>query len=109
MPSGGEHIAYCQDKLGISGIDIHEWMDEPSQQHHKGRHRILRHTPDTEVPERFIKKYGEELTKKIILNHIKLDNMTPKELSKYYEKRAIKTRKEREEFFKSYRGTTLLR
>lgn len=72
MPSREEHCQHTVERYGVTGEDIHEWMDEPSLILGP-QHRNERHDPKQEIPPIFITKYGEELARNIILDHIFLD------------------------------------
>ena len=72
MPSKTEHCTHTLDRYGVTGEDIHSWIDEPSRL--GGNHRRFRHDPDQEIPKIFIDKYGEQLARNIILDHIYLDS-----------------------------------
>jgi len=71
MPSNEEHQEHTFQRYGIRAEDIHRWMDEPwvlyGQQHRWTRHDLKI------IPKVFIDKYGEELTKQIMIDHILLD------------------------------------
>ena len=72
LPNGVKHSEHSLIMYGVDGYDIHSWMDEPSQIY-GGGHRKFRHDPDIEIPQVFINKYGEELARNIILDHLYLD------------------------------------
>lgn len=56
---------------GVRADDIHTWMDAPSAIYGSS-HRWTRHDLGL-VPKKFLDKYGEELAKQIMLDHILLD------------------------------------
>lgn len=58
-------------RYGVTGSDIHAWMDEPSQLYGSS-HRWTRHNAKM-VPKKFIEKYGAELARAIMIDHILLD------------------------------------
>lgn len=71
MPLNAEHALHTLKRYGVTGEDIHKWMDEPSRV--IGNHRKFRHDPEQQIPKIFLKKYGDELARNIILDHIFLD------------------------------------
>ena len=71
MPSNEEHSKDTFEKLGVSAYDLHNWMDEPSSW--AGYlHRFYRHDPN-KPPKWAVEKYGLELTKKVMQEHLELD------------------------------------
>lgn len=86
MPSREEHCQHTLERYGVMGEDIHEWMDEPSLILGP-EHRNERHDPKQEIPPIFITKYGEELARNIILDHIFLDVKSVKGKAVIYTKR----------------------
>lgn len=60
--------------------DIHSWMDEPCLLYGVS-HRKVRHDFNQKIPQIFIDKYGEELARNIMTDHIILD-LKGRELSK---------------------------
>lgn len=72
MPGREEHCQHTLERYGVRGEDIHGWMDEPSLIL-GSEHRKERHDPTQETPQIFITKYGRELARNIILDHIFLD------------------------------------
>ncbi|MHA1973246.1 MAG: hypothetical protein ACTSW1_09645 [Candidatus Hodarchaeales archaeon] len=71
MPNNDEHSAHTLRRYGVSGSDIHAWMDEPSQLYGSS-HRWTRHNAKF-IPKQFIEKYGEEQARAIMIDHIMLD------------------------------------
>lgn len=71
MPQKWEHVKSTERLYGVSAEDIHSWMDEPwilyGEKHRKERHNL------DFVPKIFVGKYGEKLTRQIMLDHILLD------------------------------------
>ncbi len=86
MTGNREHCSHTLELFGVTGKDIHRWMDAPAKEFGQG-HRKTRHNADLEIPQVFIDRYGDELARKIVLDHIKLDNrhkdnsIIPKRLS----------------------------
>lgn len=76
MPNNDEHSKHTYDIYGVRGEEIHKWMDEPSRLY-GASHRKTRHDPDQSIPKIFVEKYGEELARNIIIDHILLDTKTP--------------------------------
>jgi len=72
MPNCAEHTIHCWNLYGVGGADIHQWMDEPSSLL-GSHHRKHRHDPQMKIPQKFINKYGEELARNIVLDHLYLD------------------------------------
>jgi len=71
MPSLEVHSQHSYQKLGEKAEDLHKWMDEPAEW--AGYlHRFYRHNPDN-PPEWAIKRYGLDQSKKIMKNHLELD------------------------------------
>jgi len=59
---------------GVDGKIIHDWMDKPvllTGPHH----RAHRHDINIELPKKFIDKYGEELARNILVDHLILDKI----------------------------------
>jgi len=73
MVDNKKHCQSCLQKYGIDGKDIHDWMDEPSYVYRE-KHRHFRHNLKQEIPICFINKYGKELSRNVILDHIILDS-----------------------------------
>ena len=71
MPNNDEHSSHTLHRYGVSGSDIHAWMDAPSQIYGSS-HRWTRHNAKM-IPKKFIEKYGEEQARAIIIDHIILD------------------------------------
>lgn len=80
MPLNDEHVQHTLKKYDVMGDDIHKWMDEPSRIAGND-HRRFRHDPDQEIPSCFIEKYGEDLARNILLDHIYLDTLNKSEIS----------------------------
>jgi len=72
MPSNKDHSEYTYDKYGVTGSDLHKWIDDPVREHGPS-HRKYRHSSGTKLPKRFIDKYGGKLARKIHESHIELD------------------------------------
>src|SRR4030042_1705722 len=72
MGNKDEHCRYTFERYGVTGEDIHKWMDEPAKISNVG-HRKYRHIPSQSVPKMFIEKYGFHLARYIIIDHILLD------------------------------------
>ena len=77
MANLSEHSRHTLKRYGVTGESIHRWMDEPSQI--DGEHRRFRHEVNTEIPREYIKEFGEELSRNILLDHIDLDKHTVSE------------------------------
>lgn len=71
MPNNLEHCQRSLERYGVEGEDIHSWMDEPAKIY-GSVHRLLRHELDW-IPKQFIDKYGEDLTRNIMLDHVSFD------------------------------------
>ena len=82
MPNNEEHCKHTLNLYGVRGEDIHRWMDEPSQLYGSS-HRWVRHDKYQEVPESFIKKYGETLARDIMMDHILADQIENKRPSNW--------------------------
>jgi len=78
MPDHSEHCKRTRELYGVDGAEIHRWMDEPSQLYGSS-HRWTRHDLSL-IPKKFIDKYGEELAKQIMLDHILLDRKGESEI-----------------------------
>ena len=74
MPNYKEHCEHTLSKYGVSGEDIHTWMDEPVRFCGQS-HRQFRHNSNTvkEVGRIFGSRYGRELAENIAIDHIMLD------------------------------------
>ena len=71
MPNHEEHCRHTKKLYGVRADDVHTWMDAPSAIYGSS-HRWTRHDLAL-VPKKFLDKYGEELAKQIMLDHILLD------------------------------------
>ena len=76
MPSLREHCKQSLDIYGVSGEEIHKWMDEPVKLYGGTSHRNERHDKDQDLPVSFIKKYGTTTARNIMLDHLLLDSDT---------------------------------
>jgi len=76
MPSLTEHCMFTKKRYGVTGRDIHKWMDEPVKLYGPN-HRMVRHDKYQELPFSFIEKYGNELAYNIMLDHLLADQHTP--------------------------------
>jgi len=72
MPPNEKHREYTYGKLGVSGWDIHYWMDALWLEY-GADHRDFRHDPEVWIPDRFVRKYGLRLARLIVRTHIELD------------------------------------
>lgn len=72
MPKRKIHCEFTLRKYGVTGEDIHYWIDEPSRDLGVV-HRILRHNYYDWIPQRFVYKYGLDLALDIMRSHIWLD------------------------------------
>lgn len=77
MPNLKEHISRTRKRYGVDGKDIHEWIDEPKIIINSIKHRKYRHNIDMQIPKFILDKYGEELARNIIIDHILYDTITP--------------------------------
>ena len=75
MPSHDEHCQYTFERYGVTGEEIHEWMDEPAKLL-GSTHRKARHDPRQNLPKYLIQMYGESLAKNIMIDHLLLDSET---------------------------------
>ncbi len=71
MPGHEAHCRHSFQLYGVRAEEIHSWMDEPSQIYGSS-HRWTRHDLAL-IPQKFIKEYGLELARQIMLDHILLD------------------------------------
>jgi len=74
MPRRSEHTEHTMSKYGVTGDDIHVWMDEPGMIFGPS-HAAERHDPDQIIPNVFVMKYGEELARDIIHDHLFLHEL----------------------------------
>ena len=74
MPRRSEHTEHTMSKYGVTGEDIHIWMDEPGMIYGSS-HTNERHDPDQIIPYEFVMKYGEELARDIIHDHLYLHEL----------------------------------
>ena len=72
MPRNKKHKEYTYKRLGVSGWDIHQWMDALWWKHGTD-HRMYRHHRWEHIPYRFIKKYGSKQARLIVWTHIEVD------------------------------------
>ena len=72
MPGNYKHSQHTLEKLGCEASDLHTWMDEPWTRMGPD-HRFLRHD-HLEPPSWAVKKYGDDITRRIMEHHIELDN-----------------------------------
>jgi len=90
-----EHCQHTLKRYGITGDDIHKWMDEPSQIS-GASHRQFRHDLDS-LPiaiDVFGKKYGAEMVENIFLDHLKADSEEARREKKQYTSTNLWTREE---------------
>ena len=76
MPNLRVHCLLTEQRYGVTGRDIHKWMDEPVKLYGP-THRIVRHNKYQELPQQFIEQYGAELAYNIMLDHLLADEKTP--------------------------------
>lgn len=82
MPSNEEHSRKTLEKLGVNASDLHTWMDEPVKW--AGYlHRFYRHDPN-KPPKWAIEKYGSQLTKQIMQDHVSLDEYEDYNVKLFY-------------------------
>jgi hypothetical protein len=74
MPRRSEHTEHTISKYGVTGEDIHIWMDEPGKIYGSS-HASDRHDRDQIIPHEFVMKYGEELARDIIQDHLYLHQL----------------------------------
>ena len=74
MPRRSEHSEHTMSKYGVTGEDIHVWMDEPGMTYGPSR-ASERHDRDQIIPHEFVIKYGEELARDIIHDHLYLHEL----------------------------------
>ena len=67
------HCVRSHEKYGVRGDEIHFWMDEPSSISGFA-HRIYRHRLNQVIPKFLIEKYGRDLCRYIMVDHIIADN-----------------------------------
>lgn len=77
MSSNRKHSDRSRRRYGYGGEDVHRWMDEPFRLYGSS-HRKVRHEPDQEIPKVFLEKYGEELARNLMLDHILYDKSSEK-------------------------------
>jgi len=75
MPSYDEHCKQSFERYGITGEEIHEWMDEPCKIYGSA-HRKVRHDPNQQLPAFLIHRYGADLARNIMIDHVLLDTST---------------------------------
>jgi len=85
MPGVTEHSRITKKRYGVSGENVHRWMDEP-QKLFGSNHRTVRHGIEQEIPSIFVDEYGEELARNIMIDHILLDN-DPNSIRKHNKKK----------------------
>lgn len=71
MPNHSTHVQHTLETYGVCAEDLHEWIDFPVTLFGPG-HRDIRHNLKF-IPQGFIDKYGKEMCKNIILDHLVLD------------------------------------
>jgi len=89
MPSLREHCLLTEQRYGVTGMDIHKWMDEPVKLFGP-THRLVRHDKYQELPKQFIEAYGSDLAYNIMLDHLLADEQTPDGLPKQIQRRRRK-------------------
>jgi superfamily I DNA and/or RNA helicase len=72
MPGNLEHSQHSHRIIGVEASDLHMWMDRPSRELGPD-HRFLRHDP-SEPPEWAVKRYGVETARRVMEDHVKLDD-----------------------------------
>ena len=72
MPGNLDHSQHSLKTLGVEASDVHGWMDRPWMSLGPD-HRFLRHDP-SEPPEWAVKRYGADTTRRIMEDHIRLDD-----------------------------------
>jgi hypothetical protein len=72
MPERKIHNEFTEREYGVTGDDIHKWIDAPAR--NLGvLHRRLRHDYGDWIPKKFVRKYGVKRAKEIMRSHIWLD------------------------------------
>ncbi len=75
MKTCEEHCARTLKRYGVSGKDIHEWMDAPvliaGPGHRRFRHDIKKDLPNAHLV--FDSKYGRSMVENIFLDHLIAD------------------------------------
>ncbi len=77
MPKNPDHSKYTFRIYGVTGSDIHRWIDEPSRKYGPS-HRKFRHHSDDELPQWIVDNYKPGLARKIQLLHYELDDLIDK-------------------------------
>jgi RecA/RadA recombinase len=72
MPGNHEHSQHTFEKLGVEARDLHAWMDAPWARLGPD-HRFLKHDP-SDPPIWAVEKYPEGLARRIMEDHIELDD-----------------------------------
>ena len=72
MAGHERHCRHSYELYGEPAGDIHRWMDEPARIYGPG-HKWTRHDIKI-IPKGFIDKYGEELARQIMIDHILMDS-----------------------------------
>ncbi|MGD6852476.1 MAG: hypothetical protein ACQCN6_10505 [Candidatus Bathyarchaeia archaeon] len=74
MPDNEIHCKHTLENYGIDGKEIHIWIDEPCKIYGSS-HRQVRHNVEgiKDAVRIFGAKYGEEIVKKVMIDHILLD------------------------------------
>jgi hypothetical protein len=67
-----EHSQHSLKMIGVEARELHEWMDRPWRQLGPD-YRFLRHDP-SDPPEWAVKRYGVETTRRVMEDHVKLDD-----------------------------------
>lgn len=75
MPNIERHSKSTRIRYGIEAKDFHHWIDEPLKVC-GASHRKYRHKSNIMIPQEFVFKYGEEMCRNVLLDHIVLDNVT---------------------------------
>ncbi|MFC1803850.1 hypothetical protein ACFL0D_07800, partial [Thermoproteota archaeon] len=72
MPRNRIHRIFTYQRYGVTGKDIHRWMDKPSNIYMR-MYRKVRNNYSMWIPNRFVRKYGLGLARAIAQSHIWLD------------------------------------
>jgi len=94
-----EHANHTKEIYGITGEDIHKWIDNPVKLFGVN-HRTIRHDPNQDIPKIFIDKYGLELARNIIIDHMILDLSSNKPIPTTLLKSKYKPKLDKENFKK---------
>ncbi len=76
MPTNKIHSKHSKEFYGVEASDLHKWLDAPVTILGSG-HRKYRHSNSVldNIPKKFVEKYGYQLCKDIIIDHLSLEKL----------------------------------